>query len=94
MNKQHKKKITSKQVVALLGAALLILLYITALVVAIVDSSESGRWFMACICATVAVPLLIWIYTWLYGRLTGKHTIADPAKPSGSDARNRTHDET
>lgn len=71
------KKVTSKQVVALGGVALLVLMYIATLVVAIVDNSDSGKWFMSCIFATVAIPLLIWIYTWMYGRLTGKHTIAD-----------------
>lgn len=75
----HKKeKITSKQVVAIIGVTLLVLLYIITLVVAIVDNSESGRWFMSCIFGTVAIPLLIWIYIWLYGKFTGKHTIADP----------------
>lgn len=73
-----RKKITSKQVVAIVGVTLLVLLYIITLVVAIVDNSESGRWFMSCIFGTVAIPLLIWIYIWLYGKFTGKHTIADP----------------
>lgn len=72
-----KTKITSKQVVALGGVVLLVLMYIATLVVAIVDNSDSGKWFMSCIFATVAVPLLIWIYTWMYGKLTGRHTIAD-----------------
>lgn len=81
-----KKKITSKQIVALVGVALLVLLYIVALIMAIVDNSDSGRWFMGCIFATMAVPLLIWIYTWLYGRITGKHTIADAAHSPGADS--------
>ena len=78
--KQDNKKAqkNSKRIVALTGVALLALLYIATLVVAITDNSESGRWFMTCIFATVAVPMLIWIYTWLYGKFTGHHTIADP----------------
>lgn len=71
----------SKRIVALIGVALLALLYIVTLVVAITDNSESGRWFMTCIFATVAVPMLIWIYTWIYGKFTGHHTIADPEPP-------------
>ena len=71
------KRITSKQVVALGGVILLVLMYIITLVVAIMDNSDSGRWFMSCIFATVAIPLLIWIYTWMYGKITGRHTIAD-----------------
>lgn len=82
-----KNKITSRQVVALVGILLLALLYIAALIVAIFDSSESGRWFMICIFATVAVPILLWIYVWMYGKLTGKPTIADSEQGMGIDIR-------
>ena len=70
------KKVTSRQVVAIVGIVLLVLLYVVTLIVSIFDKSASGKWFMACLMSTVAIPLLIWIYTFLYGRLTGKHTIA------------------
>jgi hypothetical protein len=68
-----KRKITSRQVVAIIGVCLLVLLYVAALIAALFDSTSSGRWFKACLCATIAVPLLIWIYTWLYGKMTGRH---------------------
>ena len=73
----NKKKITSKQIVALVGVILLVLMYLVTLVVAIVDSSASGKLFALCLYATIAIPILIWIYTWMYGKLTGKHTFAD-----------------
>jgi len=73
----NKRKVTSKQIVALIGVFLLVLLYIITLIVAVTDTSASGRWFMMCLFATIAVPLLIWIYTWMYGKMTGRHTIAD-----------------
>ena len=72
-----KKKITSKQIVAMVGVILLVLMYLVTLVVAIVDSSASGKLFALCLYATIAIPILIWIYTWMYGKLTGKHTFAD-----------------
>lgn len=77
-DKFPSKKITSKQVVALVGVILLVLLYLVTLIVAIVDTSSSGRLFAMCLFATIAFPLLIWIYTWLYGKLTGKRAIGDP----------------
>lgn len=77
-DKSPSKKITSKQVVALVGVILLVLLYLVTLIVAIVDTSSSGRLFAMCLFATIAFPLLIWIYTWLYGKLTGKRAIGDP----------------
>ncbi|MDE7223609.1 MAG: hypothetical protein K2O34_07520 [Acetatifactor sp.] len=75
--KESKKKITSKQAVALAGVILLVAMYLITLVVAIFDQDSSGRLFQACLVATVAIPLLIWVYIWMYGKLTGKHTMAD-----------------
>lgn len=71
------KKITSKQIVAIIGVVLLVLLYVVTLIAAFVDTSASGRLFGMCLFATIAVPGLVWIYTWMYGRLTGKSTMAD-----------------
>lgn len=71
------KKVTSKQVVAIIGIVLLVLMYIVTLIAAITDSSASGRLFWMCLYATVVIPILIWIYTWMYGKLTQKHTFAD-----------------
>lgn len=76
-DQNKKNNITSKQIVAWIGIILLVLLYIITLIVAIFDTSTSGRLFGLCLLATVAIPLLIWIYTWMYGKLSGKHTIAD-----------------
>ena len=77
-DKSPSKKMTPKQVVALVGVTLLVLLYLVTLIVAIVDTSSSGRLFAMCLFATIAFPLFIWIYTWLYGKLTGKRAIGDP----------------
>lgn len=78
IEKTQKKKITSKQIVALAGVAALVLLYLITLMTAIADTSESGSWFRISLSATVVIPLVIWIYAWMYSRLTGKRTIGDP----------------
>lgn len=75
------KKITSKQIVALIGVILLVLLYLATLAASILDSSASAQWFRASLAATIALPLLIWIYSWMYGRLTDRPTIGDPNMP-------------
>lgn len=72
-----RKKITSKQIVAIIGIVLLVLLYVVTLITAFVDTSASGRLFAACLFGTIVIPLLIWIYTWMYGKLTGRRTMAD-----------------
>lgn len=71
------KKRTAKQIAALIAVVLLAALYIVTLIVAILDNSAAGRWFQACLVCTVAIPLLTWIFIWLYGQMTGKKTIAD-----------------
>lgn len=72
-----KKKTSSKQVVAMAGVILLAAMYLITLVVAIFDQDSSGRLFQACLVGTIAIPLLIWVYIWMYGKLQGRHTIAD-----------------
>ncbi len=73
---KSRGKMTGKRIAALLCAILLVALYIVALLVAIFDRSSSGRWFFACMIATIFLPILTWIYIWMYGLLTQKHTIA------------------
>lgn len=74
---KNNKKFTSKQFAALLCVILLVSMYLVTLLVAIFDRSNSGRMFFICMATTVAVPFLTWIYIWLYGKFTSKHTIAD-----------------
>ncbi len=73
----NKRKITSKQVIAMGGVVLLALMYIVTMLVALFDTSTSGNLLLLCLFATVAIPILIWIYIWMYGKLTNKKTIAD-----------------
>lgn len=75
--KKSNKKMTSKQIVAIIGVILLVLLYVVTLILAFVDPAVSGDLFMICLFSTIIVPVLIWIYTWMYGMLTGKSTMAD-----------------
>lgn len=72
-----KSKMTSKQIVALSGVVLLVLMYIVTLFAAIFDNSASGYLFRASLIASFCIPFLIWIYVWMYGRLTRKKTFAD-----------------
>lgn len=71
-NKDSKKKVTSKQVVAIIGVVILVLMYLVTLVMAFVDSSASGHLFAMCLFCSFAIPFLIWIYTWLYQKMTHK----------------------
>ena len=64
--KMDKKKKTPKQIAALVCVGLLVLLYVVTLVVAF---PGADRLFQACLVATVGLPILLWIYMWLYGKM-------------------------
>lgn len=76
-SKTPKNKRSSKQIVALIGVILLAALYIITLFAAIFNPDGAGMLFRGCLGATIVIPILIWIYIWLYGKLTNRHTIAD-----------------
>lgn len=56
----------SRRIAALVGVILLVLMYIATLIAAITDSSASGHLFALSLFASFALPILIWIYTWLF----------------------------
>lgn len=69
-----KKK--TKQIAAWLCIITLSLLYIATFVVALLDFPGSDALFRACLAATVGLPILLWIYIWLYWKVKKEHTIA------------------
>lgn len=70
------KKWNAKRIAAMVGVVLLVLLYVVTFLVAIFDRESSGQLFKACLIATIGIPILLWVYIWLFGQLTGKRTIA------------------
>ena len=62
-------KRTAKRIAAIIGIALLVLLYVLLLVFAIFDFKGSELLFRACLIGTVTIPILIWIYMYLYDKL-------------------------
>lgn len=58
-------KLNKKSFVALLGIALLILLYIATLITAFLDIPNWDKLFQACVVATIGVPILLWVYLML-----------------------------
>ena len=61
-----KKKKTPKQIAALVCVGLLLLLYLATLVVACLNFPGADQ---ACLVATVGLPILLWIYIWLFGKI-------------------------
>ena len=70
----HTKK---QRIMAWIGIVFLLLLVIATFLCAFIDFEGSERLFAACLFASIGLPILIWIYIGLYGKITNKKTMAD-----------------
>lgn len=70
----HTKK---QRIMAWIGIVLLVILVIVTFLCAILDFEGSERMFAACLFASVGLPILMWIYIGLYGKVANKKTMAD-----------------
>ena len=61
-----------KRIFALIGAIALVLMYISTLVFALIDTSVSGGLLKASIACTVILPVLLYAYSLVY-RLSKKN---------------------
>ena len=77
-NTENKKtKMTSKQIFAIAGIVVLVLLYVVTLLAAIFDSSASHALFATWVFFFFYFTVIILIYTWMFGKLTNRSTFAD-----------------
>lgn len=65
-----------QRIAALAGIILLAALYLFTLIAAIFNFDGTGNLLKACLFATIAIPILIWVYIWMYGAWKQKHTPA------------------
>lgn len=63
-----------KQIIALAGVIILIGLYVSTLVLALIGSEQATRLFWAAIYATVVLPVLLWAYSFIYKLLKNNYS--------------------
>ena len=56
----------TKRILALLAVILILLLYLTTLVLSFFKSERTGELLMISLVATVVIPVLLYLYLWLY----------------------------
>ena len=71
-----KNKLTVKQIAAWIGIIVLVAMYVVLLIEAILGRPGTQNVFFACVAATIAVPIVLWIFLWAYSAITGRHNIA------------------
>ena len=62
------KKMTPKQIAALVCVVLLVAMYVITLIVACLDVTGAGQLFAGCLASTVALPILCWIFVHFCGK--------------------------
>ena len=72
MKEKKDKKISPKQVAAMICVVLLVGMYVATLIVALLDFPGWDRLFQACLVATIGLPILLWIYIWLYQQIRAR----------------------
>lgn len=55
-----------KRILALVGVVLLLALYGSTFVFAVIDNSDSMSMFKASVVATIIVPTLLWTYSFIF----------------------------
>lgn len=79
-----KKK--SKQIAAWICILLLVLMYVATFITALLDFPGSGALFQSCLVATIGLPVLLWIYIWIYSKIKDRRSeAADPFSPKESE---------
>lgn len=82
-----KRRITPKQIAALVCVVLLVGMYIGAFVVACLDLGDSGRLFAGCLVATIGLPILLWLLIWSFDLLKKRREeILPPENQDSSDS--------
>lgn len=74
------KKKSSVRIAAWIGIVLLVVLYAATLVVAIADFPNSDRLFNALLIADIGLPILLWIYIWLFKQVQERKAEAEAMK--------------
>lgn len=85
MEEKKKRTPKSKRIAALICVIILLFMYIFTFIAACLDFPNSDRLFAVCLLITIGLPILLWIYIWLYGKITEKHTIASTDLFNNSD---------
>ncbi len=58
-----------KRVLAILAIVLLVALYVTTLIAALIGSDVAINLFKSCVVGTITIPILLWIFVSIFKRM-------------------------
>ena len=92
----EKKKYpwTAKRISAWICIIVLVAMYVVTLVAAIMSKPGADTLFKSSLALTIFLPIVCWVFIWLYGFFTDKKTIASlNILNSNPEARKKMEDE-
>lgn len=92
MEQKKSQYTTFQRILALIGVILLISLAILAFVFSILDFPGSDRLAWGFLVTAIFLPIIIWIFIWLYGQTTQKRTIASILTKEQQEIRDRAEE--
>ena len=83
-----------KRILAIAGVILLVLLYVSAFVLALMNHPDSGRMLMAAVVSTVFIPVLIHLFLMMNNVRKGKGLYDEPYsyREKGTDLKGEDKD--
>lgn len=78
---------TLQKVLAIIAICLLVGLYITTLVTALIGSPAAIELFKVCVVATITIPILLWIFISIFKRVK-----SDVDEAHASEDENKTEE--
>ena len=69
-----------KQIAAVTAIVLIIAIYIVTLILAITNNENTSQWFMAAIIATIVLPVMAYVYIWIYKKVQEQREAAKNMK--------------
>ena len=90
-----------KQIAAITAIVLIAAIYIVTLILAITNNESTSQWFMAAIIATIVLPVMAYVYIWIYKRVQEqreaakdmKYLFPDMPDGDGTEDINKTEDQ-
>lgn len=76
-NKMESKYTKGQRVAAMVCVIIIVLMYISTVVFALLKFDWAKYMLRVSLGCTLVLPILAWIYIWMIGKLTHRHTIAD-----------------
>jgi len=81
-------KKNAKRIFAVIAICLLLALYITTLVSAIIGSEAAINLFRSCVYGTIAIPILLWIFISIFKYLNRNNTNIEEQKEENKEIEN------